>query len=87
MLKLSGTAGRYELSIEMVAPDGCRREYPSREVVIHPDEFGSLDIFSISAEFEDVGTYWFELSIGDRLATRIPMTVLEEYALGELSAP
>ena len=80
---LSGAArGRESITIQTVQPSGLRGPSQSFDVFFEGEERGInliVNPFVLSNPLE--GLYWFEVRIGERMLTRIPLRVVYRQVL------
>lgn len=76
MLKADDARGRHPVSIRVQMPSGVFVEQPQVfDAMFEGDERGVNLIVNMQLELME-GIYWFEVSVNDRMLTRVPLRLI-----------
>lgn len=77
-LKSGFARGSYQIHVKLRTPSG--RELPSHSlpVLFEAPHRGHNLIVPFELEAQEEGVYWFDISLNDRLVTRIPLQIVYE---------
>lgn len=76
-LKSGWARGTYPVSIRVVKPSQEARAPIPQNVFFEGEEDRGHDIIvNVRLRVEMVGIYWFQVSLGDRLLTRVPLRII-----------
>ena len=75
-LKSGFARGRFDVKIGVVAPSTHVLAELSLPVLLEGEERGANIVMPVSFSAEEEGLYWFEVRLGDRLLTRVPLRLI-----------
>lgn len=74
-LKAGAARGRHSLRIELEEPSGQSRGFAELPALFEGDERGVEIITHFSLDVTVEGLYWFDVRLGDRPLTRVPLRI------------
>lgn len=75
-LRTGSAYGRHTVRLDLVAPDGERKDGQPFDLAIEEGSTGINIPLNIRFRAKGAGRYWFEVLVDGELLTRIPMTVV-----------
>ncbi len=75
-LKSGQARGSDSVMIRLERPSGVKTQIGTFPVFFEGEDRGSNIIFDLALFVEEQGLYWFDVLIGDRLLTRMPLRIV-----------
>lgn len=75
MLKSGSARGRHELKIVPEKPDGSTLDPITHSFHFEGEERGHNFVLNLNMNFEYEGLYWFDVFLGDKKLTAIPLRI------------
>jgi hypothetical protein len=76
VFKAGFATGRYEVRVKVVPPEGAGPPEVAFPVQFDAPHRGANLVAPMQFQADQEGTYWFEIYLGKRLMTRIPLTMV-----------
>ncbi len=71
-------SGSHRLSVVPVQPSGERLDAVSQRIQFKGIDHRATFISNVSMDIEEEGVYWFDVTLDDRIVTRIPLRIRYE---------
>lgn len=68
--------GSFTISVKAQSPSGKTLPPVLLPLFLEGDDRGASVAFQLNLDAEEDGLYWFDISIGERLVTRMPLRIL-----------